>query len=81
MSPLGLSSAQQFKHTLLLSGSEKTCLRYSGGGGGRTPYDGLYEVYERVGISLVEVYKRVGTSVIYGFIKSRKRSIFVIDSY
>ena len=52
-----------------------------GGGGGGTPYDGLYEVYERVGISLVEVYKRVGTSVIYGFIKSRKRSIFVIDSY
>ena len=79
MSPLRLLSAQQFKHTLLLSGSEKTCLRYSGGGS--TPYDGLYEVYERVGISLVEVYKRVGTSVIYGFIKSRKRSIFVIDSY
>ena len=52
-----------------------------GGGGGGKPYDGLYEVYERVGISLVEVYKRVGTSVIYGFIKSRKRSIFVIDSY
>ena len=46
----------------------------------------------RVGISLVEVsiYKREGKSVIgavwkenefYGFIKSRKRSIFVIISY
>ena len=46
------------------------------GGGGGTPYDGLYgeappergiffrpQVYERVGISLVEVYKRVGKSV------------------
>ena len=49
-------------------------------------------VYQRVGILLAEVYKRVGKSVIwvceraetdefYGFIKSRKRSIFVIDSY
>ena len=49
-------------------------------------------VYQRVGIFLVEAYKRVGKSVIwvceraetdefYGFIKSRKRSIFVIDSY
>ena len=28
-----------------------------GGGGESTPYDGLYEVYERVGISLVELYK------------------------
>ena len=51
------------------------------------------QVYERVEILLVEVYKRVGKSVIwvceraqnmithefYGFIKSRKRSIFVID--
>ena len=51
--------------------------------------------YKRVGISLVEVYKRVGKSVvwvwkgpranrwilIYGFTKSRKRSIFEIDSY
>ena len=48
-----------------------------GGGGGGTPYDGLYgkappergiffslQVYERVGISLVEVYKRVEKSVI-----------------
>ena len=75
------------------------------GGGGGTPYDGLYgeappdryiffrrHVYERVGILLVEVYERVGKSVIfgsvkgltdefYGFIKSRKRSIFVIDSF
>ena len=47
------------------------------------------QVYEKVGISLVEVYNRVGKSVIkglmndefYGFIKLRKRSIFVIDSY
>ena len=53
------------------------------------------QLYERVGILLIEVYKRVGKSVIwacettqsrltdefYGFIKSRKRSIFVIDSY
>ena len=28
-----------------------------GGGGGGTPNDGLYEVYERLGISLVEGYK------------------------
>ena len=50
------------------------------------------QLYERVGILLIEVYERVGKSVIwvceraqtdefYGFIKSRKRSIFVIDSY
>ena len=47
------------------------------------------QVYERVGISLVEVNERVGKSVIVGltdeefcgFIKSRNRSIFVIDSY
>ena len=51
------------------------------------------QVYERVGILLVEVYERVGKSVIwvceraqranrfYGCIKSRKRSIFVINSY
>ena len=54
-------------------------------------------MYERVGILLVEVYERVGKSVIwvceraqqckglteefYGFIKSRKRSIFVIDCH
>ena len=51
------------------------------------------QLCERVGISLVEVYKRVGKSVVWvckrvqgladefhGFIKSRKRSIFVIDS-
>ena len=49
----------------------------SRGGGGGTPYNGLYgeappergtffrlQVYERVGISQVEVYKRVGKSVI-----------------
>ena len=47
------------------------------GGGGGTPYDGLYgeappergtffrlQVYKRVGISQVEVFKRVGKSVI-----------------
>ena len=45
------------------------------------------QVYERVGISQVEVYERVGKCVIhlkdefYGLIKSRKRSIFVFDSY
>ena len=47
---------------------EKTCPRYSGRGEGwegSTLYDGLYEVCERVGISLVEVHKRVGTSVIW----------------
>ena len=49
-------------------------------------------VYQRVGILLAEVYKGVGKSVIwvceraetdefYDFIKSRKRSIFVIDTY
>ena len=48
------------------------------GGGGSTPYDGLYgeappergiflrsRVYERVRNSLLEVYKRVGKSVIW----------------
>ena len=52
------------------------------------------QVYERVGISLVGPNDRVGRSVIwvcerdkgltdeiYSFIKSKKRSIFVIDSY
>ena len=45
------------------------------------------QVYERVGISVVEVYERVGKCVMhlkdefYGFIKSRKRSIFVFDSH
>ena len=52
------------------------------------------QVYERVGISLVGAYERVGKSVIwvcerdkglkdefYSFIKSKERSIFVIDSY
>ena len=51
-------------------------------------------IYERVGILLVEVYERVGKSVTWvcegskeptdefcGFIKPRKRSTFVIDSY
>ena len=63
-------------------------------GGGGTPCDGLYweaprerdiffrpQVYERGGNLLVEVYKREGTDEFYGFIKSRKRSIFVIDSF
>ena len=48
------------------------------GGGGVTPYDGLFreappergiffrlQVYERVGISVFEVYKREGKSVIW----------------
>ena len=48
------------------------------------------KVYERVGILLVEVYERCGKSVICfcerskranRFIKSRKCSIFVINSY
>ena len=48
------------------------------------------KVYERVGILLVEVYERGGKSVIWlcerskranRLIKSRKCSIFVIDSY
>ena len=51
----------------------------------------MLQVYARVGITLVEVYQRVGnlsfgsikglTDVFYGFIKSRKRSIFVTDFY
>jgi len=55
----------------------------------------MLQLYERVGILQVEVYKRVGKSAIwvykrdqrgptdefYGFIKSRKRSFFVIDFY
>ena len=52
------------------------------------------KVYERVGILPGDVYKRVGnlsfgsvkapkelTDEFYGFKKSRKRSIFLIDSY
>ena len=59
---------------------------YRGGSARRDTFFRL-QVYERVGISPVEVYKRVGKCVIrlkdefYGFIKSRKRSIFVFDSY
>ena len=65
--------------------------------GRRRPKGYLFklQVYERVGILLVEVFKRVGKFVtwvcertqsglrdtFYGFIKSRKRSISVIDSY
>ena len=33
-------------------------------GGGGSSSQKVYEVYERVGISLVEVYERVGKSVI-----------------
>ena len=53
-----------------------------------------FRYIKKVGFLLVEVYERVGKSVIwavkgskglpdefYGFIKLRKRSIFVIDSY
>ena len=53
---------------------------HSPGGGGATPYNGLYreappergtffflQVYKRVGISQVEVYKRVEKSIIYVF--------------
>ena len=70
---------------------------YNGLYGEALPERGTFirlQVYERVEILLVEVYERVGKSVIwvceraqranrsfYGFIKSRKRSIFVIDSY
>ena len=52
-------------------------MKLRGGGGGTTPYSGLYgeappergtffwfQVYKKVGISQVEVYKRVGKSVI-----------------
>ena len=56
-----------------------------GGGGGVTPYHGLYEeappergtffwlqVYERAGILLVEVYKMVGKSLISVCKKAQK---------
>ena len=42
------------------------------GGWGSTPYDALYEIYERVGISPVEVYKRVGTSVIWALERAQR---------
>ena len=55
------------------------------GGGGGTPYDGLYgeappergilfrlQVYERVGSLLVEVYERVETSVIWACKRAQK---------
>ena len=70
---------------------------YNGLYGEAPPERGTFfrlQVYERVGIFLVEVYERVGnlsfgsvkgpkglTDGFYGFIKSRKRSIFVIDSH
>ena len=53
------------------------CVCVCWGGGGCTPYNGLYgeappergtffrlQVYERVGVSLLEVYETVGKSVI-----------------
>ena len=62
------------KERFKLLGLERHCTR---GGGGGTPYNGLYEeappergtffrlrVYKRVGISQVEGYKRVGKSVV-----------------
>ena len=66
------------------------------GGSAQKRYIFRLQVYERVRISLVEVYKRVGksgchlglwkapkgvTDGFYGFIKLRKRSIFVIGCY
>ena len=58
-------------------------------GGGVTAYDGPYgeaplvEAYKRVGKSVIWVCERVQklTDEFYGFIKSRKRSIFMIDSF
>ena len=43
----------------------------------------MVEVYKRVGKSVIWVCKRAqrANRSFYGFIKSRKRSIFVIDSY
>ena len=69
------------------------CTPYIGLYGEAPPERGTFfrlQVYERVGISLAKVYERVGKSVkeptgltdeCYGFIKSRKRSICVIDSF
>ena len=70
---------------------------YDGQYGAASPERGIFfrlQIYERVGISLVAVYKKVGKSVIwvcerskkanrwiYGFLKSRKRAIFLIDCY
>ena len=60
----------------IVSGLE-IVVNHPGGGGGGTPYNGLYveappergtffrlQVCKRVGISQVELYKRVGKSVI-----------------
>ena len=44
-------------YTFTFRRKRRRVLETRGGGGGGTPYDGLYEVYERLGISLVEVYK------------------------
>ena len=68
------------KHITLLRlyiKAKKTFINSRGGGGGGTPYNGLYgearpergnfftlQVYEKVGISRVEVYERVGKSVV-----------------
>ena len=63
---------------------------YNGLYGEAPPERGTFsrlQVYERVANLLVEVCERVGKSVkgltdaFYGFIKSRKASIFVTDSY
>ena len=44
-------------YTFTFRRKRRRVLETRGGEGGGTPYDGLYEVYERLGISLVEVYK------------------------
>ena len=62
----------------LIAAASNTFFAISRGGGGGTPYNGLYgeappergtffrlQVYERVGILLVVVYERVEKSVIW----------------
>ena len=62
----------------LIAAASNTFFAISRGGGGCSPYNGLYgeappergtffrlQVYERVGILLVVVYERVGKSVIW----------------
>ena len=44
-------------YTFTFRRKRRRVLETRGGRGGGTPYDGLYEVYERLGISLVEVCK------------------------
>ena len=63
--------------TMMVWNMTSTFVSLNLGGGGNTPYNGLYgeappergtfftlQVYERVGVSRVEVYERVGKSVI-----------------